>query len=197
MRKAALILLGSVLAAGCARLSTENPPIEIFPDMKRQPKFKPQSANEWLAERGITLRPVPGTVAVGHLDQDEAFYTGAKNGLYVGRNPLPIDMETLKRGQERFNIYCAPCHDRTGSGRGIVGSRSMWLANNLHDQRIKDMVDGEIFQVITYGRRTMPSYRFQIPPRDRWAIVAYVRALQRTTSGTIEDVPADLRRELR
>jgi mono/diheme cytochrome c family protein len=194
-RPAACLL--AVLLAGCAGQTSRKPPVEIFPDMKRQVKVKPQEASAFFADGRGSRPPVPGTIAQGQLDADSPFATGADGGMYVARNPLPLDEKVLARGQERFNIYCAPCHDRTGMGRGIVSQRSSWLAGNLHDDRIKAMVDGELFQVITYGRRTMPGYRFQISEQDRWAIVAYVRALQRATSGTIEDVPEELRRELR
>lgn len=194
--RAAAFLL-PVLLVACAGRTSRKPQVEIFPDMKRQAKVKPQEASAFFADGRGSRAPVPGTIAQGQLDDDSPFATGAENGMYVARNPLPLDEKVLARGQERFNIYCAPCHDRTGSGRGIVGQRSSWLANNLHDDRIKAMVDGEIFQVITYGRRTMPGYRFQISEQDRWAIVAYVRALQRATSGTLADVPEELRRELR
>ncbi len=193
-------LLACVLVTfvGCGlNLPSEKPPIQVFPDMKRQPKFKAQEENTFFRDGRSGRRPVAGTVAIGLLDADEGYRTGAEDGMYVAVNPRPIDRNLLKRGQERFNIYCAPCHDRTGEGRGIVGQKSLWLANSLHDIRIKSMVDGEIFHVISYGRRSMPGYRFQIPDDDRWAIVAYVRALQRATSGAIEDVPADLRSELR
>lgn len=172
----------SLLLAGCAGQTSRKPQFEVFPDMKRQAKAKAQEASAFFADGRASRMPVPGTVAQGQL-------------LRPSRPPL--DGELLARGQERFNIYCAPCHDRTGSGRGIVGQRSLWLANSLHDDRIRDMGDDEIFEVITHGRRTMPGYRFQVSEEDRWAIVAYVRALQRSTSGTIEDVPEDLRRELR
>lgn len=196
LARAAAFLL-AVLLAACAGRTSRKPQVEVFPDMKRQVKVKPQEASAFFADGRGSRPPVPGTIAQGQLDDDSPFATGAENGMYVARNPLPLDAKVQVRGQERFNIYCAPCHDRTGSGRGIVGQRSSWLANNLHDDRIKAMVDGEIFQVITYGRRTMPGYRFQISEQDRWAIVAYVRALQRATSGRLADVPEELRRELR
>ena len=116
----------------------------------------------------------------------------------MGKNPLPIDTATLAHGQERFNIYCSPCHSRVGDGKGIVPRReTSWQPTNLHDERIEKMVDGEIFQVATYGRRSMHGYRYQTTARDRWAIVAYVRALQRAYSGTVEDVPAGQRASLK
>ncbi|HOL73639.1 MAG TPA: cytochrome c, partial [Bryobacteraceae bacterium] len=137
-----------------------------------------------------------GTVARGELREDTVFYTGKSGGEYAA-NPLPLTMEVLQRGRERFDIYCAPCHDRTGEGRGIVALRSNWLPVNLNDDRIRQMPDGQLFETITYGQRTMPGYRFQITEHDRWAIVAYVRALHRATRGTIQDVPPELRSALR
>jgi mono/diheme cytochrome c family protein len=180
-------LLVLLALAGCGPTS-RRPPIEVFSDMRRQPKYKAQQ---------LLARMVPGTVAQGQLKDDEAFTTGIAGGMYIGKNPLALTRETLRRGQERFNIYCAPCHDQTGSGHGIVAQRSSWLPSNLHDPRLKNMTDGELFWVATNGRRSMPAYRFQVPERDRWAIVAYLRALQRTTGATINDVPAELREELR
>jgi len=197
MRHAVLLaLFATLVLSGCARITSTRPPIEVFPDMDRQPRYDVQAASPFFPDGRASRQPVPGTVAQGQLREDEGFETGAVDGMYVGRNPLEITEDTLLRGQERFNIYCAPCHDRAGEGRGIVGQRSLWLASNLMDQRVRDMVDGELFHVATYGRRTMPAYRFQVPTEDRWAIVAYVRALQRAT-GTIEDVPTELRGDLR
>jgi mono/diheme cytochrome c family protein len=117
--------------------------------------------------------------------------------MYVGLNPLPVDAELLAHGQKRFNTYCSPCHDRTGQGRGVVAQRAIWIPTNLQEPRVKDMNDGEIFNVATNGRRSMPPYKFQIVDRDRWAIVAYVRALQRTSMATVADVPEDKRADLK
>jgi mono/diheme cytochrome c family protein len=180
--------------AGCT--SRRTPPVQVFSDMKQQPKYLPQAESAFFADGRELRRPVPGTVARGFLKEDDAFYTGKQGDAYV-KNPLPISRETLARGQERFNIYCAPCHDQTGSGQGIVAQRASWPAVNLGDERIAQMPDGEIFDTITHGKRTMPGYRFQIGERDRWTIVAYVRALERAASGTINDVPPELRSDLR
>ncbi len=192
--KRAAIALSVLLVAGCGTRRT--PPIQIFPDMKDQPKYLPQTASRFFGDGRELRRPVPGTVARGHLKEDDAFYAGVLDGAFVA-NPLPMDRGTLLRGQERFDIYCAPCHDRTGSGRGIVPLRSSWLPSDLTEQRIRQMPDGQIFDTITHGKRTMPGYRFQIAERDRWAIVAYVRALERAAAGTVADVPEELRSELR
>jgi mono/diheme cytochrome c family protein len=182
--------------AGCGT-TTRKPPIEIFPDMDRQPKYKALAQSPFFADGRASRMPPPGTVAVGQLRPDESYFTGIQGNLYLGRNPRPIDRALLARGRERFEIFCAPCHDRAGDGKGIVATRTSWLAVNLHEERIVQMTDGELFHVVTYGRRTMPGYRFQISADDRWAIVAYIRALQRATQATLEDVPAELRKGVR
>jgi len=176
----------AIVAAGCSSTS-RRPPLELVPDMKHQPKYRPQTASPLFADGRSSRGPVEGTVARGRLAADTTPST----------NPLPIGKETLERGQERFNIYCAPCHDRSGTGRGIVALRSSWLAGSLHDPRIRGLSDAQIFDTISLGKRTMPGYRFQVEERDRWAIVAYVRALQRAWTGTIADVPPELKNELR
>ncbi len=190
-----VIAMGAVLA-GCTNTSRK-PPLEVFPDMDRQLRYNPQSGSKLFSDGRADRRPVPGTIARDELKADAGFYEGVKDEMYVGRNPLPLNAEVLARGQERFNIYCTPCHDRTGSGRGIVAMRAGWIASNLTEQRVVDMPDGMIFDTITHGRRTMPGYRYQVPEHDRWAIVAYVRALERAAAGTVEDVPQELRGELR
>jgi mono/diheme cytochrome c family protein len=193
----AVVLLCLLALVGCAGRTSRVPPIEIFPDMDRQGKYMPQRSSTVFADGRASRPPVPGTVARGLLKEDDAYTTGVANNMYVGRNPETMTRALLTRGQERFDIYCSPCHDRTGSGQGLVPKRALWLPANLHDERIKQMTDGELFNVISFGRRSMPGYRFQIPEKDRWAIVAYVRALQRATSGKVDDVPPELRSEVR
>jgi mono/diheme cytochrome c family protein len=195
-----LAVLSAALLASCTGAVSRKPAIEIFNDMRHQPKLYPQgesnlgSFTDGRAER----RPVPGTIAHGELRPDgDPFYTGQVNGQYVAKNPLPLNAETMHLGQMRFNTYCTPCHGRTGNGKGIVGIRSVtWIASNLVEDRVKNFSDGDIFDVITNGRRSMPSYRYQIVEQDRWAIIAYVRALQRSASATVDDVPGDMRTEL-
>ncbi len=194
---ALLTFAGAMLLAGCSDVPTRNTPLEIFPDMDRQPKYKAQMASDFFGDQRTSRRPVARAVARGQLYEDEGYHTGIINNMYVGKNPLPVTKETMLRGQQRFNVYCSPCHDRTGKGRGIVALRSQGcLPTDLHDRRVKAFNDGEIFNIITAGRRSMPSYRYQIPEDDRWAIVTYVRALQRTTSARVEDIPEDERGSL-
>ncbi len=184
------LIPAALLLTGCVGSSSRTPPIELIPDMKHQMKVKAQTDQ--------ARRPVTNTVAIGHLKDDDAYYTGVVGDKYIGLNPEKIDRALLERGQKRFTIYCTPCHDQTGNGRGIVPTRfPSWLPSSLQDPRQKAMVDGEIFNIMTIGRRTMPSYANQITEKDRWAIVAYVRALQRTTSGTLADVPSNLKAELK
>ncbi|MCL6546953.1 MAG: cytochrome c [Bryobacteraceae bacterium] len=196
MRAASMATLALLLLAGCGT-TTRKPPIEIFPDMDRQPRYNALAESPFFPDGRASRMPVPGTVAVGQLREDDSYYTGISGNLYLGRNPRPLDAALLARGRTQFEVYCAPCHDRAGDGRGIVSTRAGWLAVNLHEERVVQMTDGELFNVATFGRRTMPGYRFQIPADDRWAIVAYIRALQRTTQGTLVDVPPELRKGVR
>lgn len=191
-----VLILGFALLAGCAG-PQRVPPIQVWPDMDNQEKYKAQTTSPLFADGRSNRRPVEGTVAVGQLKEDGVFYTGVKDGMWVGQNPLPVNEELLRRGQQRYNIYCSPCHDRTGQGQGIVPKKAVWIPTNLMEDRVWEMADGEIFTVISAGRRTMPGYRYQIAERDRWAIVAYVRALQRSSRGTLADVPPNLVSELR
>jgi len=184
MRAAVLIL--ALLTAACSRTSRK-PPIEIIPDMDRQPRFRVQGETSFFPDRRMSRPPVPGTIPRG----------GLRAAALPESSPLPWNLQTLERGRERYDIYCAPCHDRTGAGRGIVAVRGNWPAGDLREARIQQLSDREIYEVISNGVRTMPAYRYQIGEQDRWAIVAYVRVLQRAASGTLADVPPDMRGDLR
>lgn len=196
-RRLTAIAAGALVLAGCTAQTSRSPQVMVFPDMKRQAKYKPQTESALFADRRASRRPVEGTIPVGYLREDDPFHSGVQNNQYIGRNPRKIDMNLMQEGQRRYNTYCSPCHDRTGQGRGIVGVRATWIPTNLTEERVRQFNDGEIYNVITNGRRSMPAYRYQITAEDRWAIVAYVRALQRTTSATIEDVPQELRSGLK
>jgi mono/diheme cytochrome c family protein len=195
------MILGSVLfLSGCGvPPKTRKPQMEVWDDMRRQEKFKPQQVNTMFSDGRASRRPPEGTIARGFLKADDVMTTGLQSpDLYAGKNPLTIDADLLKLGQARFNVYCTPCHDRAATGKGSVALKApAFLPSNLHDERIKKASDGEIFNVITNGKRAMPAYKYQIASvKDRWAIVAYVRVLQRMSSGTIEDVPAEMRSTL-
>lgn len=190
-----LLVLLVALVSGCVRgRPKEKPPIHIVPDMDSQKKYKAQSESRYF-EDGLAMRqPVPGTVARGHLDEDVAYFHGKDDdGEFVTKAPVSITLLNLQRGRERYDIYCAPCHGRTGDGAGIVVKKGFLPPPNIHDQRVRDFTDGYMFDVITNGVRNMPSYKHQINVADRWAIVNYVRALQRSQNATINDIPQDKR----
>lgn len=193
----AIVTLG-LLQAACSNFTTREPPVWVWSDMKKQDKYKAQAESQFFADGRASRRLVEGTVAQELYKTDVPRATGIEeNGNYVARNPLPLSKEVLLRGQQRFNIYCAPCHDRTGSGRGPIPAKTVWIPGNLHDPRIVNMVDGELYHVASMGRRSMPGYRFQVTEDDRWAIVAYVRALQRASLSTVTDVPAGMQEKVK
>ncbi|MEO8603050.1 MAG: cytochrome c [bacterium] len=160
-------------------------------DMHNQPKYKNLRENVFYADLRSARPLVDGVVARGHLDEDVAFFKGVGPTGPLALNPLGASADVLARGQERFNIYCSPCHDRTGSGAGMIVQRGYKQPPSFHEDRLRAMPDGYFFQVMTNGFATMPPYRAQVPPRDRWAIVAYIRALQLSQHATLADVPAD------
>ena len=172
-----------MLVAGCRQ------------DMQNQPKIIPQRGSEMFADHRGARPQVVNTVARGQLHEDSYFYTGVvqgANGYREERNemPFPVTMEVLKRGQERFNIYCTPCHSRVGNGLGAIVDRGYKPAANLHDQvRLTEPVS-HYFYVMTHGYGAMPDYSAQLTPEDRWAVAAYIRALQLSQAATAADVPA-------
>lgn len=193
-------LLVSVVAASglaaCRGYESENPPVHLNPNMDSQPRYDPQAMSKFYEDRRTMRTPVEGTVAQGNANEDEAYVHGREGDKYTAKIPVPITEDLLKRGQERFNIYCTPCHDGTGSGNGIVVQRGYPAATNLHDERVRKMTDGQLYVAIAEGVRNMPSYAGQISVADRWAIVSYVRALEFSQTASLEDVPADKRASL-
>ena len=166
-------------------------------DMQDQPKYIPLRPSDFFAD-GRSERPLTqGTVARGHLDDDAAFYTGkGPDGKFIETFPFPVTREVLARGQERFNIYCTPCHDRLGNGMGMIVRRGYRKPPSYHIDRLRTVPNGYIYDVITKGFGAMPDYAAQIEPRDRWAIVSYVRALQLSQNATVSDVPPEARGQL-
>jgi hypothetical protein len=194
-----LLTAGVLSVAGLRGTVSRRTPLEVFPDMKRQPKLRPQKPNAFFADHMSSRLTVPGTIAVEAPYEDLPLYTGTLPGTTncVEINPLPITGELLARGRERFTIFCTPCHSAAGDGNGIATKYGLLKAGNFHDPRLVRMTDGELFQTITRGKNQMPSYASQVPVRDRWAILAYVRALQRSRLGTSEDIPAEARASLK
>ncbi len=180
-----LALLALVLAAaGCRQ------------DMHDQPKYKPLRESTFF-EDGRASRPlVPGTVARGHLYDDTAVATGRRGDVWLADPPMPITAALLARGHERYDIYCSPCHDRIGTGAGMIVRRGFKHPPSVHIDRLRSAQAGYVFDVVTKGFGAMPGYAPQIPVEDRWAIVAYLRALQRSQWATLADVPAGERATL-
>ena len=193
-----LALVG--VLSGCSAVQRDTP-LQVWDDMKHQPKFKAQSEMEEsnvFAYRRVTQTPVEDTVARGRFREETPLNTGVEKGMYVGKSPVPLTKDVLMLGQTKFNIYCSPCHDQSGMGKGIVPTRvPAWQPANLTEDRIVQEPDGELFDVITHGRNTMTPYSYFLTPEDRWAVIAYVRALQRAAHGKLEDVPAEERASLK
>lgn len=205
----AVVALVSVL--GFRGSQSTRPPLEFFDDMDRQPKYKPQAASEFFAN-GMADRPLPANVVPRgrsvktdprYLAADDHFHRGYRGALLPEGtdwfrgfpDAITVDATLMQRGREQFTLFCSPCHGALGDGNGITRQYLMNAANLL-DERITAMPEGEIFNTITNGKATMYGYGDRIPPEDRWAIIAYVRALQRAARGTLEDVPADARASL-
>src|ERR1035437_1135342 len=179
-------LAALLLVAGCRQ------------DMQNQPKLIPQRGSDFFADHRGARPQVVNTVARGQLREDSYFYTGvvqAANGYRQEQNlmPFPVTLDVLRRGQERFNIYCTPCHSRVGNGLGAIVERGYKPAANLHDQVRLSQPISHYFYVMTHGYGAMPDYAAQLTPVDRWAVAAYIRALQLSQAGTEADVPAGVK----
>ena len=177
----------------------KQPPLEIFTDMDRQPKLRPQQPNLTFASGRTSQEPLPGTVARGERYENNPVNTGRESGStnFVATIPTTVTQQLIERGQQRFNIYCLPCHGPQGDGNGIVKKYGYATIRSLHEKVVVTQADGEIFNTITHGKATMYGYGSQVPIEDRWAIVAYVRALQRSHLGLVDEVPAALKAGLK
>lgn len=180
---------GILLAAGFGIVACQQ-------KMADQPRYEPLQKSEFFDDQRASRPLVEGTVARGHLDADEQLYSGKIGGEPVKTFPFPIDRQVLLRGQERFDIFCSPCHDRVGTGQGMIVRRGYRPPPSLHIERLRAAPPGHFFDVISHGFGAMPDYAGQIPPHDRWAIAAYIRALQLSQNAAIGDVPELERRAL-
>jgi mono/diheme cytochrome c family protein len=179
LRKISPLGLLAVLAlAGCRQ------------DMHNQPRFKPLAMSDFYPDQRSARPPVEGTVARGQLDADTYFYTGRVGSSPGDYMPFPVTETVLARGRERFDIYCSPCHSRLGDGNGMVVQRGFRHPPSYQTERLRKAPLGYFFDVMTNGFGAMPDYRSQISPRDRWAIVAYIRALQLSQNASMANVPA-------
>ena len=187
---AVIVLTSSIPLAGCARGCTSSrPPIHLNPSMDSQPKVRPQTASTFFFDGQSMRQPVPGTIAIGGLKEDVAFFTGkGADGQFVATIPVTADEALLERGRQRYGIYCQPCHDARGDGTGILYQQGTPTAT-FHDPKIVNYPDGQIFDVITNGQGLMAGYRWPIPPADRWAIIAHVRELQRERQARVATAP--------
>jgi len=203
-----LILTGALAAvAACRGSVSEDPPIHIIPDMDWQDKYQPQGESAFFGDGRAMRGEVDGTVAQGSLKDDAEFFQGkGADGKFVARLPtakveaaLHVDSldKVMARGPQRYNIYCTPCHDQSGSGRGLVSKavREAGYPNvaNLATEHAIGLPDGELYDIVSNGVRTMPAYGHQVPEADRWAIVAWLRVLQRSQHASLQDVPEEKR----
>ena len=177
----------------------KQPPLEIFTDMDRQPKLRPQQPNLTFANGRTSQEAVPGTVSRGEAYENNPVNTGRESGStnFVATISATVTQQMVERGQARFNIYCLPCHGPQGDGNGIVKKYGYATIRSLHEKVVVTQTDGEMFNTITHGKATMYGYASQIPIEDRWAVVAYVRALQRSHLGLVDEVPAALKAGLK
>jgi hypothetical protein len=183
----------SALAAGLAVVSLIS---ACRRDMQVQPKYIALSPSAFFVDNR-SARPIPAhTIARGHLNDDDAFHTGAVNGVFLGTIPTAITHQLLERGRQRFNIFCTPCHGPLGDGDGMVARRGFKVPANFHTDRLRQAPPGYLFQVISNGYGAMPDYDNQIHVADRWAIIAYIRALQLSQDATVADVPPPDRKKL-
>ncbi len=188
-------LVAALALAGCRGMESDEPPIHLNLNMDFQKKFEPQEANAFFDNEAAMRTPPPGTVARGMLRENTVFYEGlTEDGGYVEQIPVSVTRALIERGQERYNIYCAVCHGRAGDGQGVISRGGYgWVIPGYHTERLRQIEDGYLYEVIANGLGTMPGYAGQIPVADRWAIVAYVRALQRSQYATEADVPPSVR----
>ncbi len=209
----AFLCLLTVSILGFRGAKTPDSPIIIFPDMDFQAKYKPQMSSKFFADGRADRTPVPGTVPYGRgagvepghefhdptfLAADDAHYAGKNaDGSFVRGFPIDVTETLVRRGQNRFQIYCQPCHGALGDGNGITKQYGMIATPSYHDDRIRKMAEGEIFNTITHGKNTMMPYGDKLTADDRWAVIAYVRALQRAHHASLDDVPKDHQGELK
>jgi len=206
------VLLMVLTIFGFRGKQSEREPLYMFPDMDWQIKYKPQAENDFFNDNRNDRPVVPGTVERGYMwdtgdvFEDDYTYNVAENPpLYTGKNedgswyrgfPIPVDMALLEMGQEKYEIYCTVCHGATGDGNGITKSYGMLTVVGYHSDRLRDMAEGEIYNTIVNGKNTMYPYGDKLTPEERWAVVAYVRALQTAQNARAEDVPATQQKEL-
>ena len=189
-----LIILSVLLLTGCFRGSKfENTPIHLNPNMDNQQKYRSLEESNFFEDGSTMRKPIEGTIARGMIAENHSYISGKNDdNSYLINNPVELTAEILNRGQDRYNIYCSVCHSQVGNGKGIVTQYDyLVIPANLHDQRIREQADGEMYNTIVYGLRSMPAYGYQLNTEDVWSIIHYVRALQRSQNATFEDLPKE------
>jgi mono/diheme cytochrome c family protein len=197
-----LALLPVLLITKARNTTSPNPRVHIIVDMDQQAKYKPQQYSPLFADRRAMRPPVSGTVARGQLRLDDHLYRGRVDGEWVDTFPFPITDLIVKRGQEKYEVACALCHGYAGYGDGMIGQRAelrqepLWVPpTSFHEEQIRERELGHLFNTITHGIRNMPAMGDKITPEDRWAIIAYVRALQRSQNAEWNDITPEIRAE--
>jgi mono/diheme cytochrome c family protein len=178
------VAVASLALAGCRQ------------DMHDAPRYEPLEASTFFANGQSERQPVVNTVARGQLREDRHLDEGIVDGKPAETFPMPITDEVMRRGQERFNVFCSPCHGRTGEGNGMIVQRGFRKPPSYHEDRLRNAPVGYFFDVMSHGFGAMQDYAAQVPVADRWAIAAYIRALQLSQRATVDDVPVDRRAEL-
>lgn len=192
------MVLAATASVGCRAKVSPLPPIRVNRDMFQQPKNRPESDSMAFPD-GAAMRPIPrGALSQEEFNDDDGLKLGTSKSGYLVRLPLPVDRALLDRGEERYGIFCAPCHDRAGSGQGVMVKRGFPPPVDLSSDHSRALRDGELFHIIGFGVRNMPGYRNEIPVLDRWAITAWVRVLQQSQHAVLadlgDDVPTDIRK---
>ncbi len=165
-------------------------------DMHDAPRYEPLEANAFFSNGSASRMPVANTVARGQLNEDRHLYEGVVDGRPAETFPMPVTAAVMARGHDRFNVFCSPCHGQTGIGNGMIVQRGFRQPPSFHDERLRNAPVGYYFDVMTHGFGAMQDYAAQVPVDDRWAIAAYIRALQASRAATVADVPADKRADL-
>ncbi|MCH6257531.1 cytochrome c [Puniceicoccaceae bacterium K14] len=191
-----LFVFAAISILGFRGSKTTKPPLEVFSDMDRMPKYMPQGESSFFSDGRTDRLPVDGTVARGTFHEDEYLATGKVGGDFGSGFPLPVTNELMERGQERYDIYCTVCHGAAGDGNSMTKKYGMLAVADLTTQRIADYTEGNIYDVIANGRNTMLPYADKLSVEDRWAVVLYVRALQRAATGSVEDLTPSQKEEL-
>lgn len=190
------LIVATISILGPRGSKSTKPPLEVFPDMDRQPRMKPQAESGFFLDGRADRPRVPGAVAKGSFIED-TYLSNGRRGREFGRGiPVPVTYDLMELGREKYTIFCAVCHGETGDGNGITKSYKMTATPTYHDDRLRDMPEGEIYHTIVWGKNNMGPYGSKLRVEERWAVVAYLRALQRSQNASIDDVPVDWKEEL-